>query len=160
MKSLGLVLSLLVITACSTTTNKKVDAGDLNVRVTSKLEADLEVDTSKKVSGKAFHTKLFGLINLKTSTHYADGVNYGGGNNSGFSFFSGGIVEEAKSAAAYNALNQAKADVIVVPQYVIKVNSWFFGAYKEVTAVVSGYSAKIRSLKKDHTPVAAPIAKN
>ena len=136
--------SAFLMTSCSTTVNKSQKSGSLDVKVKSDLQADMEVDMSKKIIGTAFHTKLFGLFDIKTSQNYADGVGYDGVNSSGW--FSAGVIEETKSAAAYNAVVPNKADVIIAPQYLIKVKSYFLGAYKEVTAQVSGYAGRIKNI--------------
>ena len=146
MKIFTLATSMLFLVSCSTTMNRSQRSGALDVKVKSDLHADLDVDMSKKIQGTAHHTKLFGFIDIKSSNNYADGVAYDGV-GSGGSFFGGGIVEEAKSAAAYKAVVPNQADVLVAPQYLIKVESYLFGAWKEVTAQVSGYAGKIRNIK-------------
>ncbi len=144
--SIAVIASTMLLASCSSTMNRSQKSGTLNVRVTSDLQADVDVDMSKKIQGTAKHTKLFGVIDIKSSKNYADGVAYDGG-GSAFSLFAGGIVDDTKSAAAYNAVVPNKADVIVAPQYMIKVESYFFGAWKEVTAVVSGYAGRIKDIK-------------
>lgn len=146
--TLAVVASSFLLASCSSTMNRSQHTGDMHVKVKSHLMADLDVDMTKKISGSVKHTKLFGFIDIKSSKHYADGVNYGV-KNDGFSLFGPGIVEEAKSAAAYRAVVPSKADVLVAPQYLVKVESYFFGAWKEVTAQVSGYAGKIRNIKTD-----------
>lgn len=145
--SLLTLVSTFLLVSCSSTMNRSQSAGELDVRVHSNLAADLDVDMTKKISGSAKHTKLFGLIDIKTSKHFADGVNYGVEKKGGLSFFGPSIVDEAKSAAAYRAVVPNRADVLVAPQYLIKVESYFFGAWKEVTAQVTGYAGKIRNIK-------------
>lgn len=159
MKIISSLCLLMLFASCSTTYNKNHTSGNLDVKVTSNLEADVNVDMSKKISGQAQHSKLFGLFNIKSSANYVDGVNYSGGSE-GFSFFSGGVVEDAKSAAAFNAIQPAKADIIVAPQYLVKVESWFFGAFKEVTAQVTGYAGYIRNIKPTQKVTAPPLANN
>lgn len=151
------ILALAFLASCSTTNNLSQKGGGYNVQVKTNLQADLDVDMSKKIIGKARHVRILGF-HTETSTNYADGVTYDGGAAGGglFGFFSGGGMEEAaKSAAAYKATVPNKADVLVAPQYLLKVTSYFFGAYKEVTAQVWGYSGKIRNIKqvesKSHT---------
>jgi len=144
--SLAIIASTLTLVSCSSTINRSQKSGSLDVKVRSDLQADMDVDMSKKIQGSAHHTKLFGVIDIKSSKNYADGVAYDGASQ-GFSLFNGGIVEDAKSAAAYNAVVPNKADVLVAPQYMIKVESYFFGAWKEVTAQVSGYAGKIKNIR-------------
>jgi len=148
MKLVTLLMTLTLFTSCSSKVKRSQRSGDLNVSVTSKLSVDVDVDTSKKIQGSVKHIKLFGFIDIKTSKHYADGVNYGQG-ESGFSLFGPGIVEEAKSAAAYKAVVPGKADVLVAPQYLVKVESYLLGAWKVVTAQVSGYAGTIKQIKKN-----------
>lgn len=140
------ILSLIALASCSTTHHLSQKAGKLDVSVKGNLQAEVEVDMQKKIVGKSHYSRLFGLIDLNGSKNYADGVTYDG-EGGGFLFFGGGVVEDAKSAAAYNATVPNKADILVAPQYLVKVNSWFFGAYKEVTAQVWGYAGKIKNIK-------------
>lgn len=141
-----LVLFSFMMVGCSTTTNKSQNVGGHEVKVTSELNADLDVDTSKKIQGVATHKVLFGFLDIKSSKNYADGVVYDGGESSSFIF--GGDIERVKAAAAFNAVVPAKADVLVAPQYVIRVESVLFGLYKKVTAQVTGYGARIRSIRQ------------
>lgn len=145
--SIAVIASTMLLASCSSTMNRSQKSGSLDVKVRSDLQADVDVDMSKKIQGTAKHTKLFGVIDIKSSRNYADGVAFDGG-GSGFSLFAGGIVDDTKSAAAYNAVVPNKADVLVAPQYMIKVESYFFGAWKEVTAVVSGYAGRIKDIKQ------------
>lgn len=147
--SIAVIASTMLLASCSSTMNRSQKSGALDVRVTSDLKAEVDVDMTKKIQGTAKHTKLFGVIDIKSSKNYADGVAYDGGGSSAFSLFSGGIVDDTKSAAAYNAVVPNKADVLVAPQYMIKVESYFFGAWKEVTAVVSGYAGRIKDIKQN-----------
>lgn len=147
MKKLHLLpsIGLLFLASCSTTYNKSHKSGVLDLRVRSELQADIEVDMTKKISGAATHSKLFGIFDLQSSTNFVDGIQYGANDSTNF-IFSGGMVEEAKSAAAFNAIFPNNADIIVTPQYLIKVKKYFFGAYKEVTAQVSGYAGKVKNI--------------
>jgi hypothetical protein len=147
MKNLfALVFMSLIFTSCSTTLNKSQQAGGMNLNVQGNLQADVEVDMNRQVKGTAHHMKLLWIFPIKESHRFVDGVTYNGG-DSGFQLFSGGMVEETKSAAAYNAVVPNKVDVLVAPQYVVKVKSYFFGAWKEVSATVTGYAGRIREFK-------------
>jgi len=141
-----LSLSFLFI-GCSTTLNKSQPAGALNLHVQSKLDADVEVDMNRQVKGSAHQVKLLWIFPIKQSKRFVDGVNYSSG-DTGFKFFSGGVEDETKAAAAYNAVIPNNVEVLVAPQYTIKVKSYFFGAWKEVTASVTGYAGKIKGFKK------------
>lgn len=159
MKFIALIASTMLLVSCSSTVNRSQKSGQLDVKVKSDLQADVDVDMTKKISGAAKHTKLFGVIDIKTSKNYADGIAYDGASQ-GFSLFAGGVVEDAKSAAAYNAVVPNKADVLVAPQYLIKVESYFFGAWKEVTAQVTGYAGRIKSIKGNTKSPSTQLATN
>lgn len=148
MKFLTIAL-LTILASCSSTNHLSQKTGGLDVSLRSNLEADVDVDMTKKIVGKAHHVRIFG-IHTQSSTNYADGVTYDGANGGGglFGFFGPGMEEAAKSAAAYNATVPNKADVLVAPQYLVKVKSYVFGLYKEVHAQVWGYSGKVRDIKK------------
>lgn len=150
MKSISIVALAILMAGCSTTVRKSQNSGALNVRVQSDLEADVEVDMSKSVRGVAKQTTIFGLIDIKSADHYAEGVTYNTG-ATGFSIFPD-VVETTKSAAAYNAVKASKVDVIVAPQYQIHVKSYGLGIYKEVTAEVTGYAGYVRGIKKKQRP--------
>lgn len=157
MKVIAILASTFLFVSCSSTMNRSQKSGSLDVKVKSDLQADMDIDMAKKISGTAKHTKLFGLIDIKTSKNYADGVAYDGAAQ-GFSLFTGGVVEDAKSAAAYNAVVPNKADVLVAPQYLIKVESYFFGAWKEVTAQVSGYAGRIKNIRQSTKQASTQLA--
>lgn len=149
MKFLALA-GLFALVSCSTTNHLSQRSGGMNVSVISNLEADVDVDMSKKIVGKAHHVRIFG-IHTQNSTNYADGVTYDGGNGGGgglFGVFGPGMEEAAKSAAAYNATVPNKADVLVAPQYLVKVKNYVFGLYKEVKVQVWGYSGKVRNIRQ------------
>jgi hypothetical protein len=148
MKFLAL-FGLVALVSCSTTNHLSQKSGGMSVSVISNLEAEVDVDMTKKIIGKAHHVRILG-IHTQSSTNYADGVTYDGGNSGGglFGFFGPGMEEAAKSAAAYNATVPAKADVLVAPQYLVKVRNYVFGLYKEVQVQVWGYSGKVRNIKQ------------
>jgi len=138
-----------LLAGCSTTINKSQHSGSVNVNINSHLKADVDVDMSRQVKGTANHKRLLWIFPIKSTDRFVDGVTYNGG-ETGFSLFSGGIVEETKSAAAYNAVVPNKVEVLIAPQYIVQVKSYFFGAWKEVTASVSGYAGKIRDFKSSN----------
>ena len=78
---------------------------------------------------------------------FAEGVNYGnikgdsGVSNSTFN----DTVQMARAAAAYRACAENKADFIIYPRYVVRVEDYFF--YKEVTAKVMGYKGVLQDVK-------------
>lgn len=147
-KLVSLLFLAALTTSCSTTFNKNQSSGALDVSLKSQLNADVEVDMSKKIQGTASGTKLFHIFTLSGPTQFADGVTYGTeGSSNGFSFFGPGVAEEIKSAAVLNAITNGKAEIIVAPQYVLKTKSVFFGMYKEVSVQVSGYAGRVKTIR-------------
>ncbi len=137
-----------LLSSCSTTVNRNQSSSALDIHLRSNLEADVEVDMSKKIQGVASATKLFSIITLAGPDQFADGVVYhAGGEGGGFSLFGPGVADEVKSAAVNNAVMSAKAEIIVAPQYLMRTKSVFFGAYKEVSVQVTGYAGKIKTIK-------------
>ena len=126
------MLLLFVFTGCSSV-NKSFNAAPFSVSASASLEADVEV--GGKISGTARGTYLFGLICLGGPTKFADNTGLGGFGPSGL----------LKSAAAYNAMEDSGADVIVNPQYVIEANKNIFIHSYKVT--ITGYKGTIRSIK-------------
>lgn len=143
------IVCVFFLVSCSTRNHMSQRAGGVDVSVKSQLSADVDVDMTRKIVGKATHVRIFG-IHTQSSRNYAEGVTYQTEGNGGgmFGLFGPGMEEEAKSAAAYNATVPSKADILVAPQYLVKVKSYFFGAYKEVQAQVWGYAGKIRDIKQ------------
>lgn len=148
MKSLSLALltASVLMTGCSTTLNKSQQSSSIDIATKSDLTADIDVDMNKVLKGSAQQVTVLGFIDIEKAEQFADGVTYNGG-SSGFSLFSGGIVESTKAAAAYRAVAKQEADVIVAPQYIVRVESKFLGLYKKVTASVTGYAGKIRNIR-------------
>ncbi len=155
MKIAVIILSGLFLVSCSTTTKRSQKSGALNVSVSSSLHADLEVDMSKKISGSARYVRLFGIFDMKSSEDFVDGITYGG--SQGFSLFTDGLIEEAKSAAAYDAIVPNQVDVLVAPQYIIKVET-FLGVWKKVTALVTGYAGRVKDIKQIKPITVDPVA--
>lgn len=109
------------------------------------MDARIEVDTSKKLTGYASGVYLFHLFKISGDSKYTDGVDYGDGK--------AGLIErwfstshDVKAAAAYNAIRTSNADVLVSPQYVIETNNWN-PIYKQIKVKVTGYPGKIISIK-------------
>ncbi len=145
------ILTALLLTqfySCSSTMNKTQDSGSINAKVEGRLTADIDVDMSKKIQGTAYQARLFGFIWLRSANHFADGVTYNGAPGVQSGWFGPSMEEETKSAAAYKAVVPNQVDLIVAPQYITKVHSYLFGAYKEVTATVTGYGARVKNIRQ------------
>lgn len=140
-------LLLSTLFSCSSNMNKSQNSGMIDARVQANLKADLDIDTTKKIQGTAHQSRLFWCIWFRHANHFADGVNYTGEGQS-MGWFGPGMEEETKSAAAYKAVVPTKADLLIAPQYVTKVDSYIFGLYKEVTVTVTGWGAKIKNIRQ------------
>lgn len=151
MKSKSIFLTLILaglLSSCSTFYNKNHTSSALSVNLVSNLEADVEVDMTKKITGSASAKKLFSLITISGPNQFADGIIYQpGATDGGFSFFGPGLAEEIKSAAVSNAMTTSKAEIIVAPQYTVKTKSVLFGLYKEVSVVVTGFAGSFKNIK-------------
>jgi hypothetical protein len=133
------------LTGCSSL-NTSTPSLPLTGAVQSDVKADIEV--GEKISGQSSVTQLFGLLTLGAEHEYADGIAYGGSAaGAGLQLPIGGanLVEQVKAAAAYNAVTESGADVIVAPRYTIKQEGYgFFGT---VDVTVEGYKGTIKSIK-------------
>lgn len=152
-RSLSIVafaLISLVMGGCSSSYLSQ-PSSPLEVKTVGILVPDIEV--GEKIEATATVSRVCYMF-IVSDTKFADGVNYGGSyvEESVSESFWGDTILEAKSAAAYKACAENKADVIICPRYYIIVNSYPF--YKEVRVKVFGYKGTIKGV---HTPVQAPL---
>lgn len=75
---------------------------------------------------------------------FADGISYNGSQQGFFDALS--KMESIKSAAAYNAIRQSKADVLINPQYVVEESHWN-PFWKTIKVKVTGWPGKVVSIK-------------
>ena len=109
------------------------------------MDASIEVDTTKKLTGYASAIYLLHLFKISGDDRHADGVDYGNG-KANFLEKWFGREHAVKSAAAYNAIRTSRADVLVAPQYVIESSNWN-PFYKQIKVKVTGFPGKIVSIK-------------
>ncbi len=134
-----LIIASLSLFGCSSTINKSQYSKSIDMSVSSRLNAEIDVDLQNELTGYAYGGFLFHFIKITGDKKYADGIDYG---NIGSNW---GPTSWIKSAAAYNALKNTKADVLVAPRYVIEESSNPF--YREIKVKVVGYPGKIRSIR-------------
>lgn len=158
--SVGFVcFGMMILAGCSTVSHRSQLSSSLNVNMQSDLKADIEVDLENRLRGVAKGSTLFWVFDIEAPDTFLDGVSYNGGSGGGgLSFLSGGLTESVKSAAAYKATSAGKCDVLVFPQYQIKVTKRLMGMYKEVSAVVTGFAGRIKSIKSDGASAAVTPA--
>ncbi|MDX1458534.1 MAG: hypothetical protein R3276_13170 [Marinobacter sp.] len=144
MKKALIASSLLLAGALSGCSSMNVSSSPvpLNGSVDTNLTADIEV--GEKITGSSSATKIL-FFTMSDDSEYADGMTYGAGGGSGLSL--GGLdpVSAVKSAAAYNAISESGADVIVAPRYVVKKNDYV--VYGTIEVTVEGYKGTIRSVQ-------------
>lgn len=129
-----LFLVLFVVSGCSTV-KKSHMYEPVQVDISTKMSADIDVDVTKKLSGIATARYLFGLIKISGSSTYIDG--YGGK----------GKIGKVKSAAAYKAIKKGEGDILVSPQYIVTSHSNLF--LRTIRAEVTGFAGKITAIKKE-----------
>ena len=140
MKKLFLLATaaMLGLTGCSTF-NQGVPSGALSERVSADHTANVKV--GEKIYGESSAKVLFGFFKFGGDNEFADGVDYAGEGSSFVpSFFS--PMAEVKTAAAYKAVANSGADVIVAPIYKTAVKNNYI-IYKELEARVEGYKGTI-----------------
>jgi len=132
MKKILMLLIFLIFTGCSTV-NKSTIASPISVSTSSEINANIKV--GDKISGSSKTNLLLGFWILSGPTEFADGV------------FAGLIanpfdpIGPAKSAAAFDAISNSGADVIINPQYTVKVDRTL--VYTNIEVTVTGYNGKI-----------------
>lgn len=123
------------------------------------IVADINVDESEKLMGESESAYLL-FFRLRGDNRYADGVSYSANaftREGLFSFLNpfrliekiatGDAEGKVKSAAAYNALRDTDADVLVHPTYsVFKKNYIIFYIYG---ATVQGYAGKYTNFRTE-----------
>ncbi|MDX1756996.1 MAG: hypothetical protein R3175_13120 [Marinobacter sp.] len=144
MKKALIASSLLLAGALSGCSSMNVSSSPvpLNGSVDTNLTADIEV--GEKITGSSSATKIL-FFTMSDDSEYADGMTYGNGGGSALSL--GGLdpVSAVKSAAAYNAISESGADVIVAPRYVVKKNDYL--VYGTIEVTVEGYKGTVRSVQ-------------
>ncbi|OEC55956.1 hypothetical protein [Pseudomonas sp. ENNP23] len=113
----------------------------LEAEVQTDLKADVAVGES--ISGQSEVNILFNFIQFGGDSQFADGVTYGGA-SSGLPF-GPDPVGAVKSAAAFKAVKNSGADLIVAPRYELNIDDYF--VFKKVSARVVGNKGTIRSIK-------------
>jgi hypothetical protein len=142
MKSIKLLSALalsVTFVGCSSL-NQSAPSNALQSSIEAEFSPDIEI--GPRVTGRSKTTVIFGFLRFGDS-QFADGVNYGVGKPS----FGSGAVEEAKSAAAYKALQTSKADLLVAPKYTVDEFN-FLNIFRTFDAEVTGFSGKIKSVKQ------------
>lgn len=140
----------LLLSGCGTTVNRSHLFGSLDIGISSQLEAELDINMEEKLSGTSSATYLLGLLQISGDSSYVDG--YGTSNSLNpismlTSMLPVGVnLSKVKSAAVYNAIMGSEADVLVSPQYLIKVNKALI--FTSVKVIVKGYPGYIKDIRQ------------
>ena len=133
-KILLLLLSIIMLTSCgSYALNKSSGSAKLNTSLTIEPPENLtsELTVGDKITGTAKGKFFLGMLKLSGDKKYADDI------------FNGiSKMSKIKAAAAYNALSEPNADIIVIPQYVVekKVSPlWLTTTYTVTVTGRAGY---------------------
>lgn len=106
------------------------------------VKADVEV--GEKISGKASVTKIL-FFTIANDKKFADGVAYGAGGSAASALPFENPVSKAKSAAAYKAVTESGADIIIAPRYTVEAED--FLVFGTINVTVEGYKGTIKSIK-------------
>ena len=138
-------IAMISLTGCSS-----VHTGVASAPLVEKLDPAVhtpQVKVGEKISGESSAKVLFGFITFGGDNQYVDGMSYTGATSIKDSLpipvpsLSSGM-DDVKSAAAYKAITNSGADVIVAPTYKTTVKNDYF-VYKELEAKVEGYKGII-----------------
>ncbi|MNJ52736.1 hypothetical protein D3C77_480870 [compost metagenome] len=132
--------AIALLTGCASQ-NYSQPSAPLRGEVETNLKADVAV--GGPISGESSVNILMGMFTLGGDSQYADGVTYGGGNG-GFAL---GLdpVSSAKSAAAFKAVKESGADLIVAPRYEVSVQDYVM--FKTVKVKVTGNKGTIKAIR-------------
>ncbi|MBT7609118.1 MAG: hypothetical protein HN576_05145 [Bacteriovoracaceae bacterium] len=142
-KYIYLVITLLFTSSCSSINKSHMHSG-IDITIRNEMKAQIDVDMTTKLTGYAYGGYLFNLLKINGDGKYSDGISYNGTNPGFLAVIS--KVESVKAAAAYNAIRQSKADVLISPQYVIEESHWN-PFWKSIKVKVTGYAGKVVSIK-------------
>lgn len=131
---LSLTLAIILIMASCKSTKKSIlstptyaPAAEINP-----IRANVEVDMTKKLIGES-STSYFLFFRTGGDNKFVEGMKHENGILSG-------RVGKTKSAAAYNAIKDSDADIIVHPNYIVDVDNFLF--FKKIKVKVTGYKGK------------------
>lgn len=137
-----LLFGVLLVSACQSTNISRISS-PLQASIASDLCADIVVGND--ISGEENALVFFGLFSVGANK-FADGVNFGAGDNP-----FGDANGKVKAAAAYQAVTSSQADLILDPRYTIRTTDYVI--FKSVNAVVEGKGGTVRAIKNT-TPCA------
>ena len=122
-----LAILFLIVTSCSTTYRGGYSATP-NITIDYNIKSEVIIDTTKVLQGYSESKVILGIFR-SSDKNFSDA-------------FGSGVGEREKMAATYKALDGTKYDILVNPKYIVTIKKSLF--VKTISAVVSGYGAKIK----------------
>jgi hypothetical protein len=138
---LAIALAASFTTGCNST-HKSALASKVCTKVYMPLKADMNI--GEKITGNAKSTVILGLFEIGAPNAYAAGVFQVGLKDSPLGALITTPLDKLKAAAAYNALGGSH-NVIVAPNYTVKVNDYFI--FKKYDVTVCGKEGEITNIK-------------
>lgn len=142
--SFTFLLSLLFF-SCSTVERGHNNRG-INISIDAPMQAQIDVDLSNELVGYAYGGYLFGIFKVSGDRRYTPGMDFPNQSRRPWLFRIFSRTDKVKAAAAYNAIRQSNADVLVSPQYVIEESHWN-PFWKSIKVKVSGHAGKIVAIR-------------
>ena len=140
MMAVGVIVMLM--SSCASTSRTGVIAPMRAEVIPSKeIKADIDLDGNAKITGNAKQWYFAGI-------RVSGGKNYFENLSEKRSMF-GSRTSKAQACAMYDALESGEYDMLVNPQYVNKIHSYFFGLVKRYDVTVKGYGAKIKNVHQE-----------
>ncbi len=106
------------------------------------LRADVDVDMNKKLSGSS-QGSYFLCFQVSGDSKFAEGMEFSGERKSKWQH----KLNKLKSAAAYKAVLDTKADIIVHPNYVIDIHNYIF--FRTAKIKVFGYAGYFKKFYQE-----------
>ncbi len=141
--SIVTIFFFLIVTGCSSIERSHNNRG-IDIKIDAPMHAQIDVDLSTELTGYAYGGYLFNVFKISGDKRYAPGMDYPNKKTGIFAYMS--RVEKVKAAAAYNAIRQSNADVLISPQYVVEESHWN-PFWKSVKVKVTGYAGKVVAIR-------------
>jgi hypothetical protein len=125
MKKILLLMMVLSLTSCQTLVKSSQGLSFSPTATVKNVDVELVVDNSSKITASSSATYLFGLLKI------SDGI------------FKG-AVGGTQSAAAYRAVSNSGADVLVNPQYTLEKTTGFLWLWTTYESSVTGYKGNYK----------------
>ena len=128
----------LLATGCSSLTTNRIGS---QIEIENKAKVVPQIQAGNKyVTGSSKCTVYLGFIRVGDLSKQVTGVSFSAGSS-----FWGGGTDVYQRAALYDACAKSKADIILCPQYVLKVDGNIF--VKDVSCTVKGFPGYIKGVK-------------